>query len=195
MNHLEVFKSYIVGNFNNQQQIEKQKLNKNITHPYAEHVNRVVNDKIENLPTNLDGFFILEESYYTNIKLSAEGLVNETRKRQSPHLFFFTEDEDKNVKLISYEIPKDFPRQDFTNNNPNLKLDYNTLTISEKFTPLVYKYENEVFYGKCISKFTSDTKFTLEEWIKKDELLVTEILEKNGRILISVPSPIEYHLI
>ena len=76
-----------------------------------------------------------------------------------------------------------------------MKLDYQTLTISEKFTPLIYHYESDVFYGKCISQFTADTTFTLEEWIKKDELLVTEILEKKGRVIIGVPSPIEYRRI
>ena len=154
-----------------------------------------MDDKIENLPDDINGVFILEESYYTTLKVFDAGLVNETRTRQAPHLFFFTLNEENNVKLISYEVPKDFPRHEFTNDNPNLKLDYQTLTISEKFTPLIYHYENDVFYGKCISQFTADTTFTLEEWIKKDELLVTEILEKKGRVIIGVPSPIEYRRI
>ena len=49
-----------------------------------------MDDKIENLPGDINGFFILEESYYTTLKVSDEGLVNETRTRQAPHLFFFT---------------------------------------------------------------------------------------------------------
>lgn len=192
MNQLERFKAYIVGDFDNKQQIEKQIKESQLTHPYAKHINRVVNDRIKNLPDELNGFFVLEESYFTTLKLSDEGLVQEDRHRQSSHLFFFTLTEENNVQLISYEIPKNLPSREFTNDNENLKLDYCTLSISEKFTPLVYHYENDVFYGKCISHFTADTTFTLEEWIKKDELLVTEILEKNGQILIGVPSPIEY---
>lgn len=93
-----------------------------ITHPYAEHVNRIVNNKIENLPEGLNGFFVLEESYYTGLKTG--------RKNALPHLFFFTEDEQGRVKLISYETLVDYPRKDFTNSNPNLKLDYNTLKVS-----------------------------------------------------------------
>ncbi|MDO4926386.1 MAG: hypothetical protein Q3980_12120 [Turicibacter sp.] len=88
MNQLELFKSYIVGDFNNEKQIEKQPLEKQVTHPYAEHVNRVVDDKIENLPDDINGVFILEESYYTTLKVFDAGLVNETRTRQAPHLFF-----------------------------------------------------------------------------------------------------------
>lgn len=184
MNQLEIFKLYIQGNFNNQDQINAQKEMGEITHPYAEHVNRIVNNKIENLPKDLNGFFILEESYYTDLKTG--------RKNALPHLFFFTEDEQGRVKLISYETPADYPRKDFTNSNPNLKLDYNTLKVSEKFNPMTYDYIDGTFYGKSISHFTEDTIFTLEEWIKDGELLVTEIMEKKGRVIIGVASPIEY---
>ena len=47
-----------------------------------------MDDKIENLPDDINGVFILEESYYTTLKVFDAGLVNETRTRQAPHLFF-----------------------------------------------------------------------------------------------------------
>lgn len=184
MNQLEIFKLYIQGDFNNQDQINRQKEEGNLTHPYAEHVNRIVDDKIENLPADLNGFFVLEESYYTNVETG--------RQNPLPHLFFFTEDEQGRVKLISYETPADYPRKEFTNSNPNLKLDYKTLKVSEKFNPMTYDYIDGTFYGKSISQFNADTIFTLEEWIKDGVLLVTEILEKKGKVIVGVESPIEY---
>ena len=54
------------------------------------HINRVVNDRIKNLPDELNGFFVLEESYFTTLKLSDEGLVQEDRHRQSsPSVFLY----------------------------------------------------------------------------------------------------------
>lgn len=51
------------------------------------------------------------------------------------------------------------------------------------------------FYGRCVSRLSADTTLTLEEWIGPEVLLVTEILEKAGRVLVGVPSPIEYRRI
>ena len=88
MNQLERFKAYIVGDFDNKQQIEKQIKESQLTHPYAKHINRVVNDRIKNLPDELNGFFVLEESYFTTLKLSDEGLVQEDRHRQLKRITF-----------------------------------------------------------------------------------------------------------
>ena len=73
MNQLERFKAYIVGDFDNKQQIEKQIKESQLTHPYAKHINRVVNDRIKNLPDELNGFFVLEESYFTTLSYPMKG--------------------------------------------------------------------------------------------------------------------------
>lgn len=53
LKQLDIFKLYIQGDFNNEDQINRQKEEGNITHPYAQHVNRIGDDQIENLPTDL----------------------------------------------------------------------------------------------------------------------------------------------
>ena len=113
-----------------------------------------------------------------------------------PHLFFYSSDAPGRVKLDSYDLPKDLPRAELVNGNPALRFDYRGLSRSETFTPLVYQEdERGVFYGRCVSRLSADTTLTLEEWIGPEVLLVTEILEKAGRVLVGVPSPIEYRRI
>ena len=185
MSQFELFKSVIVGKFNNLQQIEQEKNNGNVIHPIAKHVNAIVNDKIDNLPDNFKGIFALEESYYT--------FVDADRTNILPHLFLFEETEDGKVRLTSYEVPKSINKKDFTNSNPDLRLDYNELEISEKFNPMTYEYSEKTgFYGKSLSQFGPDTTFLLEETLDKDKFEVNEILKKGDRVLVGFESPIIY---
>ena len=183
---LRLFESYLTGDFDNAAQIAAERAAGAALHPEARHVNRNLNGRIDHLPGDLEGFFVLEESWYTQ----------NGRTNAMPHLFLFTLNGEGKVTLTSYEAPAGLPRDRFTNANPDLRLDYRTLKVSEKFTPLVYTLDGEgVFYGRCVSRFSADTTFTLEEWIGPEVLLVDERMEKAGRVLIGVPSPIEYRRI
>ena len=94
MANLINFVTLLNGKFDNKDQFKKMQA-EGKTYPYAEHVNTVCNDKINNLPEDFKGKFVVEESYYeTNGKRHA-----------SPHLFLITESEDGMV-LSSYEIPE-----------------------------------------------------------------------------------------
>ncbi|WP_294405104.1 hypothetical protein [uncultured Clostridium sp.] len=182
MNTLNNFIETLCGEFNNDEQINNEEIQGNIVHPKAKHINGICNDKIENLPDNFEGYFIIEESYYDMGKF----------KNILPHLFLFTTNENNQIVLTSYELPKDISKEDFRNNNSQLIMNYNDLQISEKFTPMIYTENNGVFSGESISFFTPETKFILKETIEKDTLSVSEVFYKNDKITFGFIDPIVY---
>ena len=77
---MEKFVKLMTGHFDNREQFTEMKSAGKLF-PYARHVNTVCNDKINNIPENFTGIFMVEESYYeTDGKCHA-----------SPHLFLITE--------------------------------------------------------------------------------------------------------
>lgn len=52
----------MTGHFDNKDQFNKMQA-EGKTYPYAEHVNTICNDKINNLPEDFKGKFVVEESY------------------------------------------------------------------------------------------------------------------------------------
>lgn len=185
MNKFELFKEVIQGDFSNIEQIEQEKKQGKVIHPIAKHINRICNDKIDNLPKDFKGIFVIEESYYS--------YEDSDRKTILPHLFLFDEVENGDVRLISYEIPKQIKKSEFTNSNENLRMDYNELEVSEKFNPMVYDYsEDKGFHGRSLSNFGPDTTFLLDETLSKDKFEVNEVLKKGDRVLIGFDGPIVY---
>ena len=182
MDVLEVFVENLCGKFNNDEQINEQISKGNITHPKAKHINGICNDKIKNLPEDFKGYFVIEESYYE------QG----NRKNILPHLFLFTLNSDNKVVLESYELPKDISQEDFRNDNENLIMDYNTLVKSEKFNPMVYNENNNVFTGESTIMFSPVTKFVLKEKIEKGTLYVSEVFYKNDKKTFGFEDPIIY---
>ena len=182
MSRLESFIKNLCGKFNNQAQIKKEESEGEIIHPKAKHINAVCNQKINNLPQNFMGYFVIEESYYET----------EKGKKILPHLFLFTLDKENNVVLTSYELPKGISKEEFRNDNGSLIMDYSTLVKSEKFNPMIYKEENGSFYGESISDFGNGTIFTLKERTEHGKLYVSEIFEKNGKVIFGFKDPIVY---
>lgn len=179
MSQLNEFMNILTGNFNNSEQFETMKKN-NKEFPYAEHVNSICNDKIVNLPADFNGIFMVEESYYT-----ANGNTHAT-----PHLFLFTEEED-GIKLTSYEMPSGYNKDTFTYQNLK-EVDFNSLKLSEKFTPALYIEKNGVWEGGSTSMFSPVLKFTLFERFSKECLEVTETMEVNGKKTFGYDEPILY---
>ena len=66
-------------------------------------MNTVLNDRIDGLPEDFNGVFMLEESDYT---------VN-GRTNPMPHLFLFTLEPDGRVKLTSYDMPAGYTKETF----------------------------------------------------------------------------------
>lgn len=179
MNKLNGFMDILTGHFNNSAQFEKMK-QKDLNFPYAEHINTICNDKITNLPNDFQGIFMVEESYYT-----ANGNTHAT-----PHLFLFTEEE-KGIKLTSYELPAGYDKNTFT--YQALKpVDYHELKPSEKFTPALYVEKEGVWEGGSTSMFSPVLKFTLFERFSKEYLEVSESMEVNGKKTFGYDEPIFY---
>ena len=60
MTKLENFVGMMTGHFDNKDQFDKMQEERK-TYPYAEHVNTICNDKINNLPEDFKGKFVVEE--------------------------------------------------------------------------------------------------------------------------------------
>lgn len=182
MQPLEKFISYLCGEFDNIEQWKQEQENFHSIHPLAKHINTIINNRIENLPTDFKGYFILEESYY-----SENG--NSTIL---PHLFKFHADSVNRVVLTSYELPHEYTKEDFNAANPNLHLDYHKLQISTKFNPMTYEEKDNTFIGSSVSMFTPVLKFILQEKIGQDALYVEESIEVNGKRTFGYDGPIIY---
>jgi hypothetical protein len=185
MKTLNLFKEIITGNFDNKNQIDEEiKLGKQI-HPFAKHINRIVDAKIKNLPIDKKSFFILEESYYENPGKPVD---------IKPYLFQFSAGNKNTVVLKVFQLPTNIDKKDIRNDNKNLEFNYNELTPSPTFKGAVYAY------NKTESTFTTNTptdlgngmKFTLIETLSKNKLIVMELLEKDGKRLTAYDTPIIY---
>ncbi|MGL5417816.1 MAG: hypothetical protein ACRDAU_19260 [Clostridium sp.] len=182
MKKLDEFMEYLCGEFTNEEQIKNEQKEGKIVHPIAKHINGICNNKIKNLPKDFNGYFIIEESYYDMGSF----------KNTLPHLFLFTINDENKVVLTSYEIPKEYSKEEFRNNNENIILDYNKLELSKKFTPMVYETIENGFKGESISNFTPVTRFELRESITKEKLCVSEVFYNNDKMSFGFIDPIIY---
>ena len=149
-------------------------------YPYAKHVNTVCNDKINNIPQDFNGKFVVEESYYeTN-----------GNRHASPHLFLITENED-GIVLSSYEIPEGEDKKTFSYETmKNVK--YSALKKSEKFTPALYHEKDGTWEGGSVSQFSPVMIFRLWEKFSDTCLEVSESMEVNGKRTFGYDAPIIY---
>jgi len=181
MTQLERFESYITGDFSNHEQVELERAQGEQKHPMARHVNRKIDDRIDNLP-EIRGFFILEESYY-----EMNG-----KKDSRPHIFCFQEDQAGRVVLYSYKHPERISQDELKNDNCDLRLDYQDLELSP-FQPLTYTYQEGIgFIGESISDFGEGRVFRLAETIGEDSLQVMEEMKVNGEVVTPYATPILY---
>jgi hypothetical protein len=179
----EVYKTYIQGDLDNSKQVAEQvKAGKQI-HPYAKHVNRLLDSKIKNLPDNYKGFYILEESYY---KYPDKDTI------AKPYIFWFEPSPIGEVILHSIQIPERYNKKDIKNSNPNLSFDYNELRDSPSFKPATYTRTKNGFYIKAPNELPNGMRFTLEETIGKKTFEVMELLEKDGKSLTPYNTPLIY---
>lgn len=182
---LERFKKYITGDFdNNNQVIAEIKVGK-IEHPLSIHVNRVADDKILNKPTNINGFFLLEESYYMT-----EGKPVELK----PYLFLFELKGNSIIHLTAYQFPKDLKKVEIRNDNKNLQFDYKNLVPSPTFkgADYIWNSKNKTFSTNAPNELGNGLRFTLIETFTSEQLSVMELLEKDGKKLTTWLTPIIY---
>lgn len=185
MKPFDIYKQYIQGDLDNREQIADERKAGKQVHPFAKHVNRILDAKITGKPANYQGFYILEESYYVYPDKPQDTVVK-------PYLFWFTE-ENGAVKLHSLQVPKNIPPKDLRNDNAALTLDYNDLKLSPSFKPAAYSYDAtaQSFSIKAVNEFPGGS-FTLEETIAKDTFTVMELLIRDGKQITPYSMPIIY---
>lgn len=179
MMKLENFVNMMTGHFDNREQFHMMQKEGKV-YPYAEHVNTVCNDKIDNLPKDFTGRFVVEESYYETAG----------KRHASPHLFLITENED-GVLLSSYEIPEGEDRNAFSYASMK-NVDYSKLKKSEKFTPALYQEKDGIWEGGSTSRFSPVMIFKLWERFSDSCLEVSESMEVNGKRTFGYDEPIIY---
>jgi len=97
------------------------------------------------------------------------------------------------VRLTSYNIPDYINKETFTNANPQISIDYDTLEISPRFSPLILESLGDTFVGENVSKFSEEHIFKFRLEVTEDILYVTEALEKEGETVAGYHSPIVYN--
>ena len=177
MSRLQEMVALLEGRFDNSRQLRE--VGEGV-HPLARHVNTVCNPKIDHLPADFSGLFLVEESYYTS----------GDKTHASPHLFLFTQ-EGEQVKLTSYDLPAGYDKSAFTYEQLG-RVDYADLHPSEKFTPALYTCKDGVWEGGSVSMFSPVLKFTLFERFSADCLEVSETMEVNGKRTFGYDLPIVY---
>ena len=183
MTAYDYFKDVLCGTFDNQNQIKAEREVGKQIHPQAKHVTALATPKIKNLPTDLNGYFILEESYYTY-----EGKPMDIK----PYLFFIEKVSDTQIKLSSYSMPTDSQKADIRNDNPTFSLDFKTISVSKTFKPAIYTLADGQFTVNHPTDLGNGMTFTLIETLTKNRLEVMELLEKNGKRLTPYETPIIY---
>ena len=177
------FKDVLCGTFDNNNQIEAERKTGKQIHPQAKHVTALANAKIKNLPSDLNGYFILEESYYTYADKPME---------VKPYLFFIEPVSDTQIRLSSYSMPTDIQKVDIRNDNPNFSLNFKTISVSKSFKHVIYTLADGTFTVNHPTNLGNGLTFTLIETLTKNRLEVMERLEKNGKRLTLYETPIIY---
>lgn len=184
MEKLNKFISYSKGIFNNGNQIKEEKAaTGEVRTPDAKHIAEVCNDKIQNLPKDFNGYFMIDETYYNH----------GDKVTELHHLFLYTVNENNQVVLTSYDLPKEIEYKDFINSNDKLTFDYNKLEKNSKFTPIVFKEENGAFIAESEAEFAPGVIFTAKQKNLDGKMYVTEVFRKNGEIVSGSEEPIVYH--
>ena len=182
MRAIDLFKQYITGDFNNERQVSEEVASGKQVHPLAIHVNRVADHRILGAP-EMDGFWILEESYYTYPG-------QETALK--PYLFRFEALGDTAVLLTPYNMPKEIPPADIRNDNPDFRLHFSKIEPSPSFKPAAYSLRDGKFHIHAVNELPGGMRFSLIETISASKLEVMELLERDGKRLTPYDTPIVY---
>lgn len=183
---LPLFRSFIVGHFDNSAQVAREQARGCVEHPLAVHVSDVANQKIDGVPAGFAGVFVLEETYYTNVTTGTT--------TPSPFLFLFTERADGRVQIASYTLPARLAPGDVRNNNTQLRFDFNELVQSPTFTPAAYTFDAraQVFALNATTVLSPTQQFVLIETVSSYQIRTLEQVLINGHNVMPFATPIEY---
>ena len=181
---LNRFKQYITGDFDNANQVMEELKAGKVIHPLAIHVNRVADEKVINKPANLEGFFLLEESYYLT-----EGKPSEAK----PYLFLFSKANNDVIHLTTYQLNGD-KKEALINDNTSLQFNYDSLVLSPTFKGADYRWnaKDKTFSTVSVNELGNQMRFTLSETFSAKTLWVMELLEKDGKSLTAYSTPIRF---
>ena len=182
----EFFQQVLVGDFDNQRQVDAERAAGKQVHPFAQHVNRIFTHRIEGLPPDLEGCYILEESYYTypNQPMTIK-----------PHLFYVVPHGDEVARLRPVKMPEHWPLEAIRNDNPALKFHIDELSLIEWFNPADYRMIGETLQVNNPNDLGDGRHFTLTETFTIDRLEVMELWMKDGVQLTPYNDPIIYERI
>jgi hypothetical protein len=181
---LNRFKQYITGDFDNANQVMEELKAGKVIHPLAIHVNRVADEKVINKPANLEGFFLLEESYYLT-----EGKPSEAK----PYLFLFSKANNDVIHLTTYQL-NGYKKEALRNDNTSLQFNYDSLVLSPTFKGADYLWnaKDKTFSTVSVNELGNQMRFTLSETFSAKTLWVMELLEKDGKSLTAYSTPIRF---
>lgn len=182
MPQLDKFMDMLCGTFDNMEQCSTEKATGNQIHPQAKHVIGICNDRIDHLPEEFPGYFVIEESYFDM----------GDRVIEKHYLFSYVEKEDGKILLTSYDVPDSIRREDLTNGNQQLSIDYRELRVSPRFQPLVLEEKEDGYFGENVSQFSLDTTFHFSLKVMDGVFHVKELLLRNGAAIAGYEEPTIY---
>ena len=179
---LEKFVDILCGDMDNRGQIAQEESEGKRIHPYAKHITRVCNERVKNKPEDLDGIFILEESYYQY----------QDQPLEIKPLFFYIREALDTILLQSIIVPDHLDKANVTNENPNLEFEYKELKFNEKFGVAQYNYHGDYFTVDHHCDFGNGITFRLVETLAPDRLEVMEMYMNNGQLITPYDTPLIY---
>jgi len=181
---LDTFIDILVGDLDNRAQIAEEKENGHQVHPYAKHITRDCTHIVKNLPSDLEGRYILEESYYTYP--DQETLIKP--------LLFYVRQKENSVLLNSIGVPNRLDPVDVINANPNLYFEYEEMVSKEAFGDAVYVYHphENCFRVDHICTLAPGLTFRLTERLSHEGLQVMEVWTKDGEVTTPYTTPLNY---
>lgn len=182
MPRLERFMDMLCGNFDNMEQCRAEEAAGNQIHPQAKHIIGICNDRIDHLPEEFPGYFVIEESYFDM----------GDRVIEKHYLFSYVEKENGKILLTSHDVPDSIRREDLTNENQQLRIDYRELLVSPRFQPLVLEEVGNGFFGENVSQFSQDTTFHFSLKVRDGVFHAKELLLRNGAAIAGYEEPTIY---
>lgn len=183
------FVEILCGKLDNRAQIEAEIAAGKQLHPYAKHVTDVCDHKIINRPDDHEGLYILEESYYI------QPGKTEAEMELKPLLFYMRSDGHSKALLNSVQVPPRFTKEEFTNDNEDIIMDWNELELRPFGTAEYTLHDDGYFTVDHEADMGGGLTFRLIETLSDEGLNVMELVHKDGVKLTSYDTPIEYRRI
>ena len=170
------------GTFTNREQINKEDENGRRVHPAAKHIITPCGHLISNIPEELKGGFVIEESYF----YMGDRIIDKH------YLFLYEEVDGRTVRLTSNNLPEGIMPENFIGSNDSIKMDFGDLKVSPRFEPLILEKNNGEYYGENVSTFAPGKIFRFSLRVSEKGFEVKELLEVDGKRFAGYDTPVVY---